>query len=411
MDFRRAAEMNMEKLRMNKQAYIKLAGVAMILASLVLAGCKPETLKVGVILPLSGPNQAAGEAALKGIELALADLNEPSEGRIELLVRDSAGDPEAAARLLTELYKSEKAVAAIGGLSAAEARALTRVAEAEEKILMLPSVGDQRLAESSKHVYRLSVSDAEIGSKLASFAKQDLRTTTAIVLAQDDRFVETMSEGFQPTFENLKGEVIDRIDASAQGEDLAPTIEEVRVKDPGVVVLNGDGPWLEETVQKLKDARFKGKILAPQSFANPATLESMGSRARGVLFAYSPIDTKREQGQAFIEKYTSAHGEPPSHLAAEGYDSLQVLANAAVGRPAIASELRRGLRDAIKEYPGVTGSLEFNDSGAVQRFPRVYSLSKELTFRDHQDLIQRLRDEREAKIRELKDKLNRVGTD
>ena len=396
---------------MNKHAFIRVAWAAVILASLALAGCKPEILRVGVILPLSGPNQAAGEAALKGIELALADLNEPSEGRIELLVRDSAGDPETAARLLAELYRDEKAVAAIGGLSAAEARALAQVADAEEKILMLPSIGDQRLEASSKHVYRLSVSDAEIGSKLASFAKQDLRTTTAMVLAQDERFAETMSEGFQPTFENLKGDFLGRIDASAQGEDLAPALEEVRAKAPGVVVLNGDGLWLEETVQKLKDASFKGKILAPQSFANPATLESMGSRARGVLFAYSPIDANREQGQAFIEKYTSAHGEAPSHLAAEGYDSLQVLANAAVGRPALASELRRGLRDAIKEYPGVTGSLEFNDTGAVQRFPRVYSLSKELAFRDHQDLIKKLRDEREARIRELQDKLNRVGKD
>ncbi len=396
---------------MIKHPHIKVAWVAVVLTTLALAGCKPETLRVGVILPLSGPNQAAGEAALKGIELALADLNEPSEGRIELLVRDSAGDPETAGRLLTELYQDEKAVAAIGGLSAAEARVLAQVAEAEEKILMLPSVGDQRLAESSKHVYRLSVSDAEIGSKLASFAKQDLRTKTAVVLGQDDRFTETMSEGFQPTFENLKGEVIGLIDASAQGADLTPTIEEVRAKAPGVVVLNGDGPWLEETVQKLKDASFKGKILAPQSFANPATLESMGNRARGVLFAYTPIDANHEPGQAFIEKYTSAHGEPPSHLAAEGYDSLQVLANAAAGRPAIASELRRGLRDAIKEYPGVTGALEFNDHGEVQRFPRVYSLSKKLEFRDHQDLIKQLREEREARIRELKNKLNRVGTD
>ena len=396
---------------MNKHSHTKVSWLALALLALSLAACKPETLRVGVVLPLSGPNQAAGEAALKGIELALSELNEPSEGRIELLVRDSAGDPQTAARLLTELYRNEKAVAAIGGLSAAEARALAQVADREEKVLVLPSVGDQRLTESSKHVYRISVSDAEIGSKLASFAKQDLRTQTAMVLAQDRRFADTLSEGFKPTFENLKGELLGQVDASALGEDIAPAIQEVQEKSPSAVVLNGDGPWLEATIQKLKDARFKGKILAPQSFANPSTLESMGMQARGILFAYSPIDPNRQNSQAFIEKFEALHGKAPSLLAAEAYDSLQVLANAAAGKPAIASEIRRGLRDAIKEFPGVTGSLEFDDTGAVQRFPRVYSLSKKLALRDHQDLIDQLRKEREDRIRELKKQLDKVGTE
>lgn len=369
-------------------------------------GCDQDTLVVGAVLPLSGPEQANGEEAKRGLELALEKVNTDGN-RLELVVVDSQSNPAHAAQQAEKLFKEQNAVAVVGGTSTLEARALATVAESAEKILMVPSAGDQQISKDSKHVYRISVSDAAIGSKLAAFAHKSLNAETAVIWGEDDQFVATLQEGFESTFQNLGGE---SLGARTVGPDELGEAEEISDKKSDVIVLNGQNAWLQSMVTGIRERGYKGKLLAPQAFSGPANLESMGRDARGVMFAYAPLIETYDTTKSFIAEYEQKFGTPPSLYAAEAFDSLQVLAAAARDKPPIVSEIRRGLRDQVKDFSGVTGSLEFDDSGAVKKFPRVYSLDDQLTMRDHEDLMEEIRAERERKIKEIRDRLNQMGS-
>jgi ABC-type branched-subunit amino acid transport system substrate-binding protein len=98
----------------------------------------------------------------------------------------------------------------------------------------------------------------------------------------------------------------------------------------------------------------------------------------------------------------------PDLYAAYGYDSLQVLAAAVEGRPALASEVHKGLRDSITEFPGVTGAIQFDEKGDVQKFPRVYVIGDDLPLYDYNERIQRQQEELRRRREELRKRLEQL---
>ena len=85
---------------------------------------------------------------------------------------------------------------------------------------------------------------------------------------------------------------------------------------------------------------------------------------------------------------------------------MMVLATAMAERPALPSEVRKGLLHDIKDYPGVTGSLQFNEARSVPKIPRVYSIAEDLSLRDHGRFLQAERERIAAEKREL---IRRLG--
>ena len=110
----------------------------------------------------------------------------------------------------------------------------------------------------------------------------------------------------------------------------------------------------------------------------------------------------------FVEGFEAKYGEKPDLYAAHGYDAMMVMAAAVEGRPALAGEVHKGLRDSIKEFPGVTGSIQFDERGDVQKFPRVYVIGDDLALFDYNERIQRQKDELRRKREELRRRLEQI---
>jgi branched-chain amino acid transport system substrate-binding protein len=90
-----------------------------VLAFLVLAlglAMAQTTLKVGVILPLSGVSAVSGKAALNGIQLAADEVNAAGKVRLELVVVDDGTDPAKAVPAFTKLMTVDRVDIVIGGL-------------------------------------------------------------------------------------------------------------------------------------------------------------------------------------------------------------------------------------------------------------------------------------------------------
>jgi branched-chain amino acid transport system substrate-binding protein len=99
-----------------------------VLAFLVLAlglAMAQTTLKVGVILPLSGVSAVSGKAALNGIQLAAEEVNAAGKVRLELVVVDDGTDPAKAVPAFTKLMTVDRVDIVIGGLASGVTYALS----------------------------------------------------------------------------------------------------------------------------------------------------------------------------------------------------------------------------------------------------------------------------------------------
>lgn len=83
------------------------------------------SLKVGVILPLSGASAVSGKAALNGIQLAADEVNTAGKVRLVLVVVDDGTDAAKAVPAFTKLMTVDKVDIVIGGLASGVTFALS----------------------------------------------------------------------------------------------------------------------------------------------------------------------------------------------------------------------------------------------------------------------------------------------
>ncbi len=347
-------------------------------ASLALAACGPRaTVQLGAVLPLSGPHRIYGEESRRGLELALDELR--ADPRLELTIADSASDPAKARQLARQLYE-DGAVAVVGGMTAVEAREMAEVAEVLERVLLSPSAALGRSAPS-RHFFSLAPSGHTAGTTMGGFAVRRLGVGSAVVVRRPG--ASGLEEGFRATFEAQGGQLLASVES----------IDEALGHRPDAVFLTGCEPGTSALVRDLRRRQFQGKILTTQAFAVPASIRRLGEDAVDVLLTHTVFERDEEHVASFTARYREKYGDEPGIFAAESYDALRVLAAAVADRPALPSEVRKGLLHDVRDFPGVTGPIRFDEKGSASRIPRVYSVGEDLALRDHNQWLEKEKDD------------------
>src|SRR3990167_7387161 len=150
----------------------------------------PESIKVGILLPLTGHLKVAGETNLHGHQLAVEEIN--SSGgikalggvRLELLVADSHGDPTTGSREAERLV-NEGAVALIGAYQSVVTFPATEVAEKHKVPFIISTALANILTERGfKYTFRTEPSQSQFVKAQFGFLEEnayDSQSTLAII--------------------------------------------------------------------------------------------------------------------------------------------------------------------------------------------------------------------------------------
>lgn len=355
----------------------KLRNLTLFTLCLTALGCGAKVAQVAVLLPMTGEFQSYGESSRKGVELAYEELqSDAAAPPIQLSYADTESRADTAGRLLDDLYAGGAHVA-IGGVTSVEAAAMVEVAEARDRVLLSPSATDPALTRDSRHFFSIATPADNASSTMATFAARRLGVRRAVVLA-DSSVSPGVADAFAKAIAVQGGKVLDSLQTGQDDESLAAAVRTAVSDKADAVFVIGYDAELAMAVQDLRKSGFQGKILTTEDFL-PA-IERLGKDARGVLLTHTVYNGG---AKGFVERFREKYGEEPDVFAAEGYDALKVLAASIAERPIHSSEFRKGLRDDIRDFSGVTGDIQFNERGAVTKYPRVYSVASNLKLRDH----------------------------
>ncbi len=353
--------------------------------AIISQGCEPDSVKIGVVVPLTGDHQSYGEANRRGIQLAFDEViadGYPIELEIEVV--DSLSDPTKARELLEAQFEGG-AFAVIGGSVSAEAKEMIAGADRFERVLLSPSATSTELTKASRNFFRLAPSDDTAGNKMADFAHRVLELETVAIISEDQSYAQGVQRAFSSAFEKQGGQVVEVIEVPPNTSDFAGLMDRVLTLEPESVYLAGYETGIAAMIGELRRLNFKGRILTTHAFSSPSAIARVGQNAEGVVLTQTVFepDSDFAHVQSFVRAYREKYDEEPDLFAAEGYDTMKVLAKALEKKHTLASELPRGLWDEIKEFPGVTGSIQFNENGDVRKFPRVYIIGNDLLLHDY----------------------------
>jgi branched-chain amino acid transport system substrate-binding protein len=379
--------------------------------TLMFFGCQQDkTVKFGAVLPLTGEAALYGEPVRKGVELAFEELQarEDFPYELSLEVVDTASDPEKGKALLDQMYESG-ALAVVGGVTTAEALQMVAIADEHDQVLISPSASTPQLTGISKYFYRVFPSDSREGATMGMFANQKLEIKSIVILAKEDLYAKGIQEVFEAEFEQFGGEVLELIEFPSVPGDLSGLVERVITLDPDAVYLAAYASDVAAMIAGLRDLGFDKNILTTSAFAAPEIIAQVGKSADGVFLTQASFDAESEepQVQAFASAYREKYGTDPDLYAAHGYDTMLVLAQALKQGGDIKSEFWKSIR-SIRDFTGATGTIQFDERGDVQKFPRVYVV-KGGKLLDYEAGVEERRKRLLEKLRELERKQQQSG--
>lgn len=342
-----------------------------------------ETIEIGALVALSGPNSGAGPVHLAAMECALEDARAEldSDGlNFQLSFSDTQSDPYAASVLMnTHLLRNIRVT--IGPFTSAEVAAVEpRIAESQS-LLISPSSTSLHLANRNDHVFRLAPNDSHMAKDLVDLIRSHGKRYVLLVY-RDDVWGQSVAEAVDREFAARGGTIISAhsYDPNSTAEFsniLRQVQEDVTISTGGgattdhaiLIASFGEGAQLfsaaNDSVPELRNLSWYGS----GGFVGDWSLFAYAELAAfAVDVAYTAPAYRVYVPDGFhhvIERIEYRTGVTPGSHSLLTYDATRIAAFtlARVGQHASYGELEDALRDVVADYVGVSGCVHLDVMG------------------------------------------------
>ncbi len=332
-----------------------------------------DTIRFGLVAPLSGDNATYGVAQKQGYELAIKEINEAGGidgAMLELVTYDDQGDAQKSATG-AQKYSDDESIVAIGGscLSSCTLAMAPIIDDAGLPDLVVSS-SSPSLTGISEYFFRMAVQDAAVGPQIADvYLNKGVKSI--VILYPDNDYGINLQENMKAYADEKGLEVLDSIPYLTTDQDYTAMLTTVKNLNPEGIALCGTTTDCGLIIKQTKQLGMDSVIVGPPGIYNANMIDIAGSASEGVycvgVYAANNPD---EKVQALVSKYEEAYGEIPDGFAALAYDQMYVMAEAARAAMEADGEVtREGMKDGLKavNYEGVTGTVTFNEVNDWER--------------------------------------------
>jgi len=321
-----------------------------------------ETIKVGEYASLTGKEATYGQASHQGTLLAVEQINARGGvlGRqLELLTEDDQSKQGEAATAVKKLISRDKVVAMLGEVASIRSLEAAPVLQHARIPMVSPSSVNAKVTEVGDCIFRVCFIDSFEGPLLARFVRESLHAgRVAILTSVSNAYSVGMTRFFKERYLADGGTVVAEQRYTEGDKDFRAQL--TAIKAAGADAIFASGYYTEAALICLQ-ARQLGltvPVFGGDGWDSPALLEIGGAAMEGTYFAthFSP-DNPSPAVQHFNQEYRARWGTMPDAMAALGYDSALVLADA-IARAGAAEPAK--IRDALaatKDFPAVTGRI------------------------------------------------------
>ncbi len=320
-------------MRLRLIAVLVVAVFAAPLLVSVPAGAQGGVVRIGMLAPLTGPFAQIGKDMLNGMDLALDEIGRQAGGRkIELIVEDTEGNPSTALTKARKLVEQDKVHLLTGGLLASTGYALHPYVDSQKIPTTYPVMSSDDLTKRvlAKWVVRTGWSSSQPTQPFGDWVAKTLKYRKVATVGMDYAFGWESVGGFQRTFEEAGGQVVQKIWVPLNANDLSPYLAQIK-KDADAVFAVFLGRLALQFAKQYQDVGLKSRIplIGQGTFTDEHALPSMGDEALGIVTAlhYSAaIDTPANR--RFVTAFEAKAQKPPSYYAEACYTNVKWIAQA-----------------------------------------------------------------------------------
>jgi branched-chain amino acid transport system substrate-binding protein len=365
----------MESIMKNPRLKL-VASVVTLLAVGWLAGCgKPgggpgaeaETIAIGEFASLTGKEAAFGQSSHRGTLLAIEELNAAGGllgKKLNFLTEDNRSSSGESATIVKKFITRNNVVAVLGEVASTRSLEAAPICQANKIPMISPSSTNPKVTETGDYIFRVCFTDPFQGKLLAEFAKRSLKAKSVAVMSDvASAYSLGLAQFFKEPFAANGGTIVSEQKYTGGDKDFKAQLTAIKAANPNAIFVPGYYTEAGLIVSQARQLGITVPLFGGDGWEAPELIQIAGAALEGTYYStHFSAENQDTKIQNFVQSYRARNnGETPDAMAALGYDSAMVLADA-IKRAGTTDGPK--LRDAIavtKDYDGLTGKTTLND--------------------------------------------------
>ncbi|UCH17814.1 MAG: ABC transporter substrate-binding protein [Burkholderiales bacterium] len=305
--------------------------LAMLAAAVAFGGAQAQsdTVKIGVILPMTGQQASTGRQIDAAIKLWVAQNGNRAGGKkVEIVLKDDGSVPDATRRLAQELVVNDKVVALAGFGITPSAMATAPIATQSKTPMVVMAAATSAITQASPYVVRTSFTLPQAAVALAEWANKN-NIKKVVSLVSDYAPGYDAEKYFTDRIVLNGGQVLDKLRTPLRSPDFAPALQKVRDLGPDALYVflpSGQGAAFMKQFGERGLDKAGIRLIGTGDITDDDQLNDMGDVALGVVNSHhysaahdSPTNKK------FVQAFEAANKFRPNFMAIGGYDGMRVI--------------------------------------------------------------------------------------
>lgn len=325
-----------------------------------------ETIKIGALLCLTGACADWGENSLKGIELAVEEINARGGvlGRqLEVVVQNSNEMTVAQAVSGYQQMVTQGIRYLIGPSWTPAGLAIAPIVAKDSVIITSPSLGVKEFNEAADNIFNLWPHDEIATRQLAQFAIQK-GWKRAALFSSTQAWDQTQGNIFADEFKKLGGVITIQVEPHENTRDLRTEAIKIKTSNPDVVMYT-NFTHLGLAAKELKRLGYSGHTLSILMDKNRVEVAENG--LEGTIYAQYP-----ESSKTFREAFERKYKKQPDTTSDTAYDVVYFYAKGMKEAKTTDVAKVKSQLNTLKDFSGASGTFTFDGKGGVEKEPVLW---------------------------------------
>ena len=316
-------------------------------------------IKIGMLVPQSGPLAANGKDMINGFELFFEENKYRLAGReIKFIVEDDEGKPATGLTKIRALVEGQGVHLITGPLSAGVGYAVAPYIDSKKIPAIFPIVAGDDLTQRkrSPYIVRVGWAGSQPSHPFGKWVHDNLKYRRIAVIAYDFAFGWEVVAGFQRTFEESGGQIVQKLWPPLGTADFAPYISQLK-RDVDAIYAQFSGADALRFGKQFAEAGLRERLplIGGGTFVDEHVLRVQGDEVLGVITAlhYSAA-LQNPANQRFAAAYEAKYKQVPSYYS-EGTYVAGVALKAAL-------EATGGDIENVDKFLGALRRVDLSDS-------------------------------------------------
>ena len=350
----------------------------MLAMSFVLPAVAEDTIKIGVIGPLTGGAAIYGTAVANAAKIAADEINALGGMQLEIDAQDDEHDPEKSINAYNTTLDNG-ALLIVGTVTSGPCTAVASQAYEERIFMLTPSASSVDVIADKDNVYQVCFTDPAQGAASADYISgKGLATKVAVIYNNGDVYSTGIYETFKTKAAEVGLEIVATSTFTDDTTDFSVQVTEAKNAGAELVFLPIYYTPASMILTQAAAVDYKPIFFGVDGLDGILTMEGFdASLAEGVmLLTPFSADAEDDLTKNFVAKYQELHGETPNQFAADGYDCIYAMKQALEAAECTPDMSAEEICDAMiaqftsMSFDGLTGTdMTWSEAGEVSKMP------------------------------------------